>query len=481
VRKADINMNLGLLLRILKSRLGLIALILAVTLGAVGTASFLMPKVYSSSTVVFVDVKSLDPVLGSTVPSPQTVRGLLATQREIVESDRVVHAVIREIGLDRDPETVAAWQQDTGGTGDILTWLSTGMLKSLSVTPSNEGTTLTITYEARNPKTAADLANAFARQYVQAILALRAEPAKQSADYFEEQVAAYRKRLREAQAKMSAFQQSSGIVATDERLDIENQRLQELSTQLVAVQGLAAESRARRAAIDRDGREALPEVVSSPLVQALKTELGRAEARLQEMSARLGVNHPQYVSTRAEVAALSSRLNAEIEKVSRSVAAAASTNVQREAEIRAALDAQREKVLRLRKDRDQLLAMEREVADAQRALDLVAQRLTQTNLESLSPQSNLSILSPALVPAEPARPQPLLNMIVGAFVGLLLGLLAALSIEALKRPVRTAEDLLQAVEIPVLAVLPPSRTRRAQRLIGSTGPSVAPPSLRLGN
>jgi capsular polysaccharide biosynthesis protein len=72
-------------------------------------------------------------------------------------------------------------------------------------------------------------------------------------------------------------------------------------------------------------------------------------------------------------------------------------------------------------------------------------------------------------------------MLVGAFVGLFLGLLAALSVEAFKRPVRTAEDLLQASDIPVLAVLPPADSRRAQRLIGSTGPSVAPPNLRLGH
>jgi len=225
----------------------------------------------------------------------------------------------------------------------------------------------------------------------------------------------------------------------------------------------------------------MPEVVSNPLVQTLKTELGRAEARLQEMSARLGRNHPQFLSTQAEIDALRSRLNAEIGKVSSSILASSSVNIQREAEIRNAFEAQRARVLRLRKDRDQLRVLEGEVADAQKSLDLVAERLTRTNLESQAPQSNVSILSPALAPAEPSRPQPTLNMIVGGFVGLLLGLLAALSIEAFKRPLRTADDLLQAAAVPVLAVLPPSSSRRAQRLIGSTGPTVAPPSLRLGN
>src|SRR5690606_3798103 len=340
------------------------------------------------------------------------------------------------------------------------------MLKRLAVTPSNEGSTLTISYESSDPRLATDIVNAFTRQYLQATLALRSDPAKLSAEYFEQQVGVHRERLRTAQAKLSAFQQQTGIVATDERLDIENQRLQELSSQLVQMQALATESRSRRAAIGREGRESMPEVVQNPLVQSLKTELGRAEARLQEMSSRLGSNHPQYVSAQSEVTSLRSRLNAEIDKVSRSIVANATVNVQREGEIRAALDAQRARVLRLKKDHDQISVLEREVAEAQKALDLVTQRLTQTNIESQAPQSNVSILAPALTPTEPSRPKPLLNMIVGAFAGLLLGLLAALSLEAFKRPVRTADDLLHAVSVPVLAVLPPANSRRPQRLIG---------------
>jgi uncharacterized protein involved in exopolysaccharide biosynthesis len=170
-----------------------------------------------------------------------------------------------------------------------------------------------------------------------------------------------------------------------------------------------------------------------------------------------------------------------MDRVSRSVVANSQVNAQREAEIRGALEAQRARVLRLKKDYDQLAALRREVDEAQKAIELVSQRLTQTNLESKAPQSNVSLLAPALVPAEPSRPKPMLNMVVGAFVGLVLGILAALAVEGFKRPVRTAEDLLQAVAVPVLAVLPPSGTRRAQRLIGSTGPTITTPHLRLGN
>ena len=75
----------------------------------------------------------------------------------------------------------------------------------------------------------------------------------------------------------------------------------------------------------------------------------------------------------------------------------------------------------------------------------------------------------------------MLNTLVGIFLGLFMGMLAAFTLEAAQRPLRSAEDLLESAGVPVLAVLPPSRSTRAQRLIGGTGPSVAPPSLRLGH
>lgn len=473
-------MNVGLLLRILRSRYRLILVILTVTVVSVLIASFTMSKVYTSEVVLFVDVKSMDPVLGGAVHSPQTVRGVLATQAEIVKSDRVVHAVVREIGLDRSEGLIEAWRRDTGGEGDLVAWIGQLVRQRLSVTPSNEGSTIAISYDGSSPESSAQIANAFAKVFLETVLSLRSAPAKESAQYFEDQLREYRERLQQAHSRMSAFQQASGIVATDERLDIENQRLQELSSQLVVIQSLATESRSRRDAVRR-GRDTMPEVVQNQLVQALKGELGRAEARLEELSARLGPNHPEYQSALAEVRVLRSRLGSEIERVSSSIVTDSAVNMQREAEIRNALETQRARVLKLKKDYDTLSALSREVDNAQKALELVSQRLTQTNLESQAPQSNVGILSPALIPTDPSRPKPLLNTIVGAFVGMLLGLLAALSIETLRRPVRTAEDLFEALELPVLAVLPPAATRRAQRLIGNTGPTITPPNLRLGN
>ena len=226
---------------------------------------------------------------------------------------------------------------------------------------------------------------------------------------------------------------------------------------------------------------AIPEVVANELIQTLTTDLGRAEAKLGQVSSQYGANHPIRLQAQAEVQELRTRLNTEISRVKNSIRTANSVNLQRERELSAAVDAQKAKVLSLRSKRDQIAILQQDLASAQKAYDLVERRLTETQVAMSAGLSNISIITPAVVPLLPSRPNLILNTAVGLFLGLFLGLMAAFTLEAAQKPLRSADDLLQASGIPVLAVLPPSQSTRAQRLIGGTGPTVTPPNLRLGN
>jgi chain length determinant protein EpsF len=468
-------------LRVLKARFGVIALIFLTTLGATVAVSLMLTKKYAASTTLVLEVKGTDPVLGGAAMMQQTIQGYLVTQAEIIRSERVMNRVIDALSLDKNPLMVGAAAEDTDATaGSVRSRIIRHFERKLAIDPSREGTTITISYEGPDPELTAAIVNAFAQSYVDAGLQLKTEPAIAFRKWFEAQAKTYRDRLEEAQKRLSAAQQASGILANDERLDVETARLNELSSQLTVIQGALAESRSRASAASRS-TQSMPEIVANPLLQTLAADLGRAEARVQQLSARLGPAHPEYQAAQNEVNQLRTRLETEINRVGGSIAAGNDINTRREAEVRNLLEQQRAKVAKIKVSRDQLQILEREVQGAQRALDLVAQRYTETSLESQSRQSNVSILTAAAVPTVPSRPQPLLNSIIGGLLGLFIAVLAALTLESMQKPLRTSEDLLQASGVPVLAVLPPADSRRPQRLIGNTGPTIRPPTLRLGN
>lgn len=465
-------------LSVLRARRWLILLVMLGVLIPVIAISLLLPKKYVGTASVVVEVRP-DPVTGLGYQTMLTP-AIVATQIDIITSDRVARRVIRQLKMAELPVFREQWQADTNGEVDIETWLVSLVQNYLDVKPSRESSVINISYKGQDPAFAAALANAFANAYLATVLELRVDPAKQYSSFFDARAKDAREALEKAQTKLSDFQRESGVVMTDERMDIENQRLNELSSQLVAMQAMSAESGSRQAQAAGGAGDKLQEVSSHPVVAALRADLSRAEARLQEYGAKLGDKHPQVIELKANISELRDRLDGEVRRLSAGVGVTNSITRQREAQVRAELEAQRAKVLKMKQVRDEGMLILRDVEAAQRAYDQIQQRLTQTSLESQVTASNISLLTSAMPPPVHVSPLPLLNGVLGAFLGLLLGVGAALVVELRDRRIRSERDVVDLLDLPLLGVLPDTDGKLAkrqrglqQRLIHSNSPKLA--------
>jgi succinoglycan biosynthesis transport protein ExoP len=414
--------------------------------------SLMMPKMYTASATVVVDTKP-DP-LSSAAYSAQSSAAYIATQVDIISSERVADRVVKLLKLDKSPDYMAAWKESTGGKGDITNWIGGMLKKTVVVTPSRDSSVIDISMTWSDPKTAAVLANAFAQAYIDTNIELKVDPAKQYATWFDERSRALRADLEAKQKRLSDYSAETGIVAsTDGRLDIENARLAELSSQLVTIQALRQDSQSRQRQAGGDS-DSMAEVMQSPFIASLKADLSRAEAKLQDIASNVGKNHPDYKNTAAEVASLRARLEAETARITASFGATTQVNLRRENEIRAALEAQKKRMLDLTHERDQVAVLQNEVATAQRNLDAVTQRLAQSSLESQTQQTNIYLLTTAVEPMKKSSPKYFLNLLVGLFLGGILGPSAALFRELSDRRVREDHDLSQATGVPLFAKIP---------------------------
>ena len=428
-----------------------LAVLLAVVLPAIAV-SLLLPKQYTAVASVVVDAKPdpLSAMAFQTLTSP----AVMATQVDILLSDRVARRVVRSLKLVENPQIRQQWQDGTKGVGDIETWLVERLQKELDVKPSRESSVINVSYRAPDPRFAAGLANAFVQAYIETAVELRVDPAKQYSSFFDSRAKEAREALEKSQAKLSAFQRENGVVMTDERMDVETQRLNELNSQLVALQSLAAEANSRQAQATAGSGDKLQEVSGNPVVATLRADLSRQEARLKEISARLGDANPQVVELKANIAELRQRIDSEVSRLTAGVGVSSSISRQREAQTRAELEAQRAKVLRMKQVRDEGLVIQRDVEIAQRNYDTIVQRFTQTSIESQATSGGASLLTPAVPPLEHSSPKVLLNTLLAVFVGLLLGTGVALGAELRDRRVREAADVEGLLGIPVLGLLP---------------------------
>ncbi len=450
-------MRFGQFLSILLARWWLALLVLALTMASTLGASLLMAPQYTAAASVVVDFKP-DPISafafgGGASPA------YMATQVDIIRSERVAQRVVRNLKLGENPQVRQQWQDETRGQGNIETWLGAVFARQMDVVPSRESSVISIGYKAPDPRFAAGLANAFAQAYIDTSLELRTDPARLYSSFFETRAKEAREALEKAQSRVSAFQKEAGIIATDERLDVENARLNELSSQYTTVQALSAESSSRQTQAQGAQADRLQEVLNSGIVGQLKTDLNRNEALLQQLSTRLGDAHPQVQELKASLVDQRTRLEAETRKVTGSVGVANTINRQREGEIRRALEEQRSKVLRMKAVRDEGLVLMRDVENAQRAYDALLQRFTQTSLESQTTQSNINLLNKASVPIEPSSPRMVLNLVLAFIVGTLLAVGLALLLELRDRRVRNADDLVDALGLPVLGLMPKPGSR----------------------
>jgi len=476
-------MNLGQFFSILRARWLIAALVLFATVFTTVAISLLLPKQYTAVASVVIDAKP-DPVSAMMYPGMASP-GYMATQVDVIQSDRVALRVVRNLKLTESPQIREQWLAETKGQGSIDVWLSDTFQKSLEVRPARESSVLQVSYRAPDPRFAAALANAFVQAYIETSLELRVDPARQYSSFFDVQVKEARDRLEAAQAKLSKFQSENGIIASDERLDIETTRLNELSTQLVMIQSATSDSSSRQSQANSGSAERMQEVLSNSVISSLKTDISRAEARLQELNSRLGENHPQVLEAKASIADMRIKMDAEIKRVTGGVSVSNSINRQREADIRSALDQQRAKVVKMKALRDEGAVLIRDFENTQRAYDAIEGRRNQTNLESQTTQSNVSVLTQATAPIVPSSPKVLLNTLLAVFLGLMLAIGCVFMLEMMDRRVRAAEDLVQALGLPLIGVLPsPAKQKRQlgkKRLsIASTNRLLADASVATG-
>jgi uncharacterized protein involved in exopolysaccharide biosynthesis len=213
------------------------------------------------------------------------------------------------------------------------------------------------------------------------------------------------------------------------------------------------DSTSRQSQLKKGAASESPDILANSLIQDLKSQLVQAETRLNEVSQRLGVNHPIYQAAQSDVSNIRDLIRVEIAKTSSSVGQTARVSQQKEAEIQASLAQQKERVLKLKSQHDEMAVLEREVEGAQRIYDSALQRFGQTNMESQSVQTNIAVLNPAIAPLKHSSPKILLNILLSIFLGALLGIGFALVAEMFDRRVRSADDLKQLLDMPVLGEL----------------------------
>jgi uncharacterized protein involved in exopolysaccharide biosynthesis len=337
-------------------------------------------------------------------------------------------------------------------------WVARAIGNHLTVEPMFGSRIVNISYASTNPKIAALMANKFAEAYLIANLQMIIDPAQKTKVWFDEQLKSLRTNLQNAQSKLTAFQQKEGIIATDERIDTENKRLEVLSRNLIGAQTElrnAVTEQQQLKEIMRKGASLMtfPKVFNNPVIRNIKGDIRALEAKHVEMSSRLGKNHPQYKRLLQELSATRGRLDIEVKVITGGIYNDADLARDRTRDLSKALETQKRLVLDLKYEYDRIAVFAREVESAQKTYNAALEQLNLTSMRSMVDQTNVSIVDPASIPRQHTSPQVMTNFVIGGFGGLLLAIGITIFMEMVTRKVHSREDFMTEVRVPLLGHL----------------------------
>jgi uncharacterized protein involved in exopolysaccharide biosynthesis len=158
-------MSLKQYLRIVWARKWIVLLVFLLVTAAGVAATLLTPKQYTASSSLIVEVR-IDPALGALAPA-LAQPSYLATQVEVLKSERVAARVVKMLGVERSASAVQQWREDTKAKIPLDRYFANLLQKGLGVEPSNGSNVLNIYFSSPDPIFAQAAANAFAQAIVQ--------------------------------------------------------------------------------------------------------------------------------------------------------------------------------------------------------------------------------------------------------------------------------------------------------------------------
>lgn len=105
----------------------------------------------------------------------------------------------------------------------------------------------------------------------------------------------------------------------------------------------------------------------------------------------------------------------------------------------------------------------RDALVAQEIYSMLAKRFEEARISEVMQPTDAQVVNPAVEPEQRIRPRRTLNVAIAALLGLFVGVGAAFALEFMNRTIRTADDVKEYLDLPVLGAIPHFDSEMAPR------------------
>jgi len=443
---------------------------------AIGAAlTLLMTPIYTAQATLQIDREAARVFSAEDVTPRESMsqgEDFYQTQYGLLRSRSLSERVIASLGLAGSDQALAALGVEPPvRTGTAAAQAERRRVAALAavqdglvVTPVRGSRLVIVGFNNPDPVVAARVTNGFAENFIQANLDRKYDSSSYARQFLEERIAQTKGRLEEAERQLVAYAANQQIVNVGDNSEggTASGSTQSLtSNSLVALNGSLAEARAQRIAAEERWRSArsaalmtLPEVLSNPSIQRLTEQRAQLDSDYQQKLSIYQPDYPEMVRLKAQIDEADSQIQTIAANIRTSIQSQYEIAANQERSLQAQVGGLTGDALDLRDRTIQYNILQRELDTTRALYESLLQRYKEVSVTGDITANNISIIDSANPPSKPSEPNMLINLALAAILGLGLGVLATLIIEALDETIATPDDVEKKLGVAVLGIVP---------------------------
>lgn len=426
---------------------------------------FNVQPVYEASATLLIESGAAKVVSIEEVYSPDSnADEYYETQFELLSSSTVASKVIDQLALLESPEFEAL-----GGSHDASQTAANAAarqravgayLQRLDVAPIDKTRLVAVTFAAHDPQLAASIANAHARTYIADMLETRLDFSKSATDWMSGRLQDVKSKLQKSESALQEFREREQVFDAEGLQSLSSKNLNELTSRLVEAQRelqvarSAAQQIERMKTTDSEQLESIPAVSNNALVQRFKEQKATSRRAIAEVGKTYGPKHPKFLTAEAEFKTARGNLRRQINIVIEGVKKQYAMAQAEEQALRASIEEAKKQYHLTGRKESELLNLQREVQTNRQLYDIYYNRMQETAETGGLQYANARVISPAIAPLEPVRPNKPLTIVMALLGTLVLGVLIAFVRESFDNTLKSSDDVERMLQLPLLGAIP---------------------------